>query len=196
MALARRFTVQMILVKVPPQVKDLASRVLECSPFTEGHGRLLNLVTSSPDEEMLKVLFQFFDPLHHCFTFSDYQLVPTMEEFSLLLGVPILNKVPLNGMERDPKPEYIAKALSLQWSDIVANWETRSGVKVFLAKFLFEKAHHFWDTLDLQAFEEMLALLIYGLVLFPNLDQLIDVSAVKVFLSRNPVPTLIGDILH
>ena len=34
------------------------------------------------------------------------------------------------------------------------------------------------------------------MVLFPNLDQLIDVNAVKVFLSRNPVPTLLGHIFH
>ena len=113
MALARRFTIQVSLVKVPPQLKELVSRVPESSPFTERHGRLLILVTSNPDEEMLKVLFQFFDPLHHYFTFPDYQLVPTMEEFSLLLGVHILNEVPFNGMERDPKPEDIAKALSL-----------------------------------------------------------------------------------
>ena len=131
MALARRFTIQISLVKVPPQLKGLASRVPESSPFIEIHGRLLSLVTSKPDEEMLKVLFQFFDPLHHCFTFPNYQLVPTMEEFSLLLGVPILNEVPFNGMERYPKPEDIAKALSLQRSDIVANWETRRGVKGF-----------------------------------------------------------------
>ena len=50
--------------------------------------------------------------------------------------------------------------------------------------------------MDLQAFKEILALLIYGLVLFPNPDQLIDVNAVKNFLSHNPVPTLLGDILH
>ena len=61
---------------------------------------------------------------------------------------------------------------------------------------MFEKAQLFWDTLDFQAFEEVLALLIYGMVLFPNPDQLIDVNAVKVFLSHNPVPTLLGDILH
>ena len=131
MALARRFTIQVSLVKVPPQLKDLVSRVPESSPFTERHGRLLSFVTSNPNEEMLKVLFQFFDPLHHCFTFPDYQLVPTMEDFSILLGVPILNEVPFNGMERDPKPEDIAKSLSLQRSDIVANWETRRGVKGF-----------------------------------------------------------------
>ena len=86
MASTRRNTIQVNLVKVPLQLKELASRIPESSPFTEKHGRLLNLVTSTPDEEMVKVLFQFFDPLHHSFTFPDYQLVPTMEEFSHLLG--------------------------------------------------------------------------------------------------------------
>ena len=61
---------------------------------------------------------------------------------------------------------------------------------------MFEKAQSCWDSLDLQAFEEIVALLIYGMVLFPNPDQLIDVSALKIFMSRNPVPTLLGDILH
>ena len=50
--------------------------------------------------------------------------------------------------------------------------------------------------MDFQDFEEVLALLIYGLVLFPNLDLLIDVNAIKIFISRNPVPTLLRDILH
>ena len=50
--------------------------------------------------------------------------------------------------------------------------------------------------MSFQAFEDTLALLIYGLVLLPNLDQLIDVNVVKIFLSCNPVPTLLGDVLH
>ena len=78
----------------------------------------------------------------------------------------------------------------------MANWETRSGVKGFLAKFLFEKAQLFGDVLDLQAFEKILPLIIYGMVLFPNPYQLIYVNTVEIFLSRNPVPTLLGDILH
>ena len=56
-------------------------------------------------------MFQFFDPLHHCFTFPDYQLVPTLEEYSQLLRIPILNQLPLNGTERDPKLEEIAQDL-------------------------------------------------------------------------------------
>ena len=112
------------------------------------------------------------------------------------MGIPILDKTPFTGLEEAPKPEVIATTLHLKHSDIISNWETRSGVKGFLAKFMYEKAHKFWDDLDFQAFEEVLALLIYGLVLFPNPDLLIDVNVVKIFLSRNLVPTLLRDILH
>ena len=104
MASTRRSTIQVSLVRIPPQLKDLVSRVPEDSPFTKRHGRLLGLVTSSIEEDMVKVLVQFFDPLHHCFTFLDYQLVPTLEEFSQLMGIPILNQLPFNSIERDPKP--------------------------------------------------------------------------------------------
>ena len=196
MASTRRNTIRINLVKVPPQLKELESRVPENSPFTKRYGRLLNLATSSFEEKMMGVLFQFFDPKHHYFTFLDYQLVPTMEEFSQLLEVLILNQIPFTGIEKDPRPEEIALALHLQWSDIMANWETRSGVKGFLSKFLIDKAQLFWDDMDFQDFEEVLALLIYGLVLFPNPDQLIDVNVVKTFLSCNLVPTLLGDIMH
>ena len=87
----RRKTIQVNLVRIPPQLKELTSRILESSPFSERHGRILNLVNSNIEEDMVKVLFQFFDPLHHCFTFPDYQLVPTLEEFSQLLRIPILH---------------------------------------------------------------------------------------------------------
>ena len=82
MASICRNTIQVNLVRIPPQLKELASRVPENSLLTKRYGRLLNLTTSSFDEDMLKGLFQFFDPVHHCFTFPDFQLVPTMEELS------------------------------------------------------------------------------------------------------------------
>ena len=67
-----------------------------------------------------------------------------MEEFSQLLGVPILDQLPFNGTKEHPKPEEISRALSLQRSDIVINWETMWSVQGILVKFLFENAYHFW----------------------------------------------------
>ena len=75
-------------------------------------------------------------------------MVPTLEEFSLLLGVPVLNQIPFTGLEGIPKPEVIAEALHMKRADVIANWERRSGVKGFLAKFLLEKARSFWDDMD------------------------------------------------
>ena len=94
MASIRRNFIRINFVRVPSQLKELVSQVPENSQFTKRHGYLLSLVTSGFEEDMMRVLFQFFDPRHHCFTFPDYQLVPTMEEFSKLLGIPILIRYP------------------------------------------------------------------------------------------------------
>ena len=110
--------------------------------------------------------------------------------------MPILDQIPFTGLEQIPKPEDIATTLHSKRSDIVSNWETRSGVKGLLSKFLIEKAQLFLDAMSFHDFEEILALLIYDLVLSPNPDQLIDVNAIKVFLTHNPVSTLLGDIMH
>ena len=118
----------------------------------------------------MSVLFQFFDPKHHCFTFPDYQLVPTLEESSKLLGLPMLERVPFTGLEQDPNSEDVTVALHLKPSDIESNWEKRSEVKGLLANFLMKKAHIFLDAMSYHAFKDVLALLIHGLVLFPNSD--------------------------
>ena len=43
------------------------------------------------------------------------------------------------------------------------------------------------------AFEAIFALLAYGLFLFLNIDNFVDVNAIRIFLIGNPVPTLLGD---
>ena len=91
MASNRRNFIRINFVRIPSQLKELVSQVPENSQFTKRHGYLLSLVTSCFEEDMMRVLFQFFDPRHHCFTFPDYQLVPTLEEFSKILGIPVLD---------------------------------------------------------------------------------------------------------
>src|SRR3954468_4825191 len=145
---------------------------------------------------MIRVLCQFFDHEHHCFTFPDYQLVPTLEEFSDLLGIPIPDQLPFTGLEDTPKPGTIAAALHLKRSDITSSWDTKNKVEGLSAKFLIGKARQFLKAMSYHAFEDILALLIYSLMLFPNPDQVINVHSIKIFLTHNPVPTLLGDILH
>ena len=183
----RRNTIWINFVQVPTLLKDLVAKMPDTTSFLRRHGYLLSLVTSKLDEQMMSVLVQFYDLLYHCFTFQDYQLVPTLEEFSELLGISILEQTPFTGWEKILRPEEIAAALHLTKEEVMANWETRSGAKGFLTKFLVGKANYFWDGLDFKAFEDILALLIYGLVLFPNPVTLVDVNAIKIFISQNPV---------
>ena len=120
--MASRKTIRINFVVTSPQLKDLVSELPDHAQFHKKHGHLLNLVTTGFKEDMMRVLFQFFDPKHHCFTFPDYQLVPTLEEFSQLLGIPILDQIPFSGLEKMPKSEEVAAALHMTKSDVEANW--------------------------------------------------------------------------
>ena len=74
----RRKIIRIRFTEIPPKLKELVLKVPEDSSFYKRHGHLLSLVTTRFDEGLMSVLFQFFDPKHHYFTFPDYQLVPTV----------------------------------------------------------------------------------------------------------------------
>jgi len=66
----------------------------------------------------------------------------------------------------------------------------------FPTNFLYQKAVFFDETSNHDAFDVILALLIYGLVLFPNLNNFVDINSIYIFLSKNLVPTLLADTYH
>src|SRR3954463_769284 len=107
MAFATRDYIRLNLMGIPFELKELVLKVPGDSQFAKRHGYLLRLVTSQLEEDMMRVLCQFFDLEHRCFTFLDYQLVATLEEFSDLLGIPISDHLPFTGLESTPKPETI-----------------------------------------------------------------------------------------
>ena len=141
-------------------------------------------------------MVHFYDPLYHCFTFPDYQLVPTLEEYSYWFSLPVSDKIPFGGVERILKPSTIATALNLETSEIKANLTIKGGLQGLPSKFLFKKSTTFSKVASLDAFDFILALLIYGLVLFPNIDNFVDINAIQIFLTKNPVPTLLADTYH
>src|ERR1044072_9205773 len=109
--MASRKTIRINFVGISSQLKELVSKVPDHSQFIKRHGYLLDLVTSSFEEDMMSVAIQLFNLKHHCFIFPNYQLVPTMEEFSKLLGMPILDQMAFTGLEKVPRYEEIASAL-------------------------------------------------------------------------------------
>ena len=104
------------------ELRKLASFVLDPLDIKQRHGKLLSILSADVVEGLLSVLVQFYDPLYRCFTFPDYQLVPMLEEYAYLFGMPIFDKVPFSGLEEIPRSHIIVKALHLKKSEIEAHW--------------------------------------------------------------------------
>ena len=77
------------------------------------------------EDGVLNTLVQFYDHLHHCFTYPDYQLVPTLEEYSYWMGLPVKDKVIFSGLEEDPSLKAISQALYLKESDLKGKLVTK-----------------------------------------------------------------------
>ena len=153
-------------------LRKLGRKVICSDHFYKHHGNLLGVVRTDVDEGLLCTLVQFYDPIYHCFTLPDYQLVPTLEEYSHWIDLPVLDKVPFSGLEKTPKYSTIATALHLETAEVQANLTTKGKLLGLPTDFLYEKATLFDEMRSADAFDSILALLIYGLVLFPELRQL------------------------
>ncbi|XP_050875917.1 uncharacterized protein LOC127079576 [Lathyrus oleraceus] len=104
----------------------------------------------------------------------------------------VLNTL-IHGSEKTSTSAAIAKALHLETFVVKTNFTKKGGILGLTSRFLLEKAFIFVEADTRDAFEAIFALLIYGIVLFPNIDDFVDVNAIQIFLIGNPVPTLLGD---
>ncbi|KAI5389994.1 hypothetical protein KIW84_075348 [Lathyrus oleraceus] len=175
------------------ELRNLTSYVLDPLGFKARFGKLLPLLTTQVDEGLMSVLVQFYDPLYRCFTFPDFQLLPTLEEYAYLVGIPILDQLPFSGLESIPTSQEIADMLHIDESLIGAHMTTKGGIQGLPSEFLIAQATVYGKAMSEDAFEAIFVLLIYGLVLFPNIDKFVDVNAIRIFSALNPVPTLLGD---
>ncbi|KAI5429583.1 hypothetical protein KIW84_034239 [Lathyrus oleraceus] len=175
------------------EIRNLTFYVLDPFGFKARYGKLLPLLTTQVDEGLMNTLAQFYDPLYHCFSFPDFQLLPTLEEYAHLVGILILDQVPFSGLESIPTSREIADMLHIDESLVKAHMTTKGGIQGLPSDFLIAQATVYGKAMSEDAFEAIFVLLIYGLVLFPNIDKFVDVNAIRIFSALNPVPTLLGD---
>lgn len=62
--------------------------------FKETYGNVLGIMNTEVNITNVHTLVQFYDPLLRYFTFQDYQLVPTLEEYSHILVLGSRTKFP------------------------------------------------------------------------------------------------------
>ncbi|XP_058762009.1 uncharacterized protein LOC131635406 [Vicia villosa] len=178
------------------ELRKLGSFIVDQDKFCSKYGRLFYLLRTNMEEGILSTLIQFYDSLYHCFIFPDYQLLPTLEEYSSIIGLPIIGRIPFTGLEQDLKPYEIAKSTHLRKGEIEKNMVTKGGLLVLPVEFLIEKALTLSQERKEEDFETVFALLVYGLFLFPNINNFVDMNAIKIFMKKNHVPTLLGDTYY
>ena len=117
------------------------------------------------EESLIRAAIQFWDPLYRCFTFNGEDMMPTMEEYSMLmkLNLPCPDKV----YYRRPRLgvyKKLAKIMGIKPEDAggyLVNKERSVGLEWdFLRDFI---VGHVNEDQGL----ETLALAIYGLIIFP-----------------------------
>ncbi|XP_050915374.1 uncharacterized protein LOC127130401 [Lathyrus oleraceus] len=184
-----------------PDLKSLRDLVSHMHPvykinFGKNYGNLLSILNQQVDHTTLVTLAQFYDlPLRY-FTFQVFQLAPTLEEFECLVRIPMKNKPLFGGIDESLPIEIIASTLHMDEKEAEANLETKGNTKGFSLRFLLERAHTLLKAESWDACYSAIALAIYGVVLFPNMDGFVDMAAICVFLTGNPIPTLLADVYY
>ena len=67
---------------------------LQIQAFRKAYGKILDLTITKISTEAIASLTQYYDQPLRCFTFGDFQLVPTVEEFEEILGCPLRGRKP------------------------------------------------------------------------------------------------------
>lgn len=122
--------------------------------------------------------------------------MPTPEEFSHITDISIKDEIPKTCLGEFLKHQLINSTLHLDKEEVTTNLRPKGDILGFSLKFLVEKALAFKSKEDWVSFNLVLALIIYGIVLFPNIDDFVDMTYIRIFLHRNPIPTLLVDVYH
>lgn len=108
--------------------------------FKDAYGNILGMLNTEVNIIALHTLVQFYDPPLRCFTFQDYQLAPTLEEYSHILGIEIKDQAPFAPTKELPKPQHLAEILHIGKKEVELNLKPKGGTHGFALKFLVDKA--------------------------------------------------------
>ncbi|KAH1188110.1 hypothetical protein GmHk_U060025 [Glycine max] len=172
---------------------------LQMQAFRKTYGKILELTLAEVSIEAIASLTQYYDQPLRCFTFGDFQLVPTIEEFEEILGCPLGGRKPYLSSGCLPSLSRIATVVKDSARGLDRIKQTRNGIAGLPRRYLEDKARGMANQGDWVPFMDVLALLIFGVVLFPNVDGLVDLAAIDAFLAyhhskESPVVAVLADL--
>ena len=149
--------------------------------------------------EPIASLAQYYDQPLRCFIFGDFQLSPMVEEFEEILGCPLGGRKPYLFSGFYPSLARISKKVQISAQELDRQRQVKNGVVGIPRKYLEVKARILADKGEWTPFIDILTLLIFEGVLFPNVDGLVDLAAIDVFLAyhnhkESPVVAMLADL--
>lgn len=82
-------------------------------------------------------LSQYYDPPLRCFTFQDFQLAPTIDEYERLLGWYVKDHPPFTKLGKLLLPESVVEALHLPIEEVSLSLGPRGFARKFLEETLW-----------------------------------------------------------
>ncbi|KAH1214981.1 hypothetical protein GmHk_13G036229 [Glycine max] len=156
---------------------------LQWQAFRKAYGKIWDLARVEVSMEPIASLSQYYDQPLRCFTFEDFQLVPTVKEFEEILGCPLGGRKPYLFSGFYPSTTRVAKVVKISAQELDRVKQNRNGVVGVPRKCLEERAKALANQGEWAFFIDILALLIFGVVLFPNMEGLVDLAAIDAFLA-------------
>ncbi|KAH1213570.1 hypothetical protein GmHk_14G041499 [Glycine max] len=172
---------------------------LQRQAFRKVYGKILDLTAAEVFTEAVVSLAQYYDQPLRCFTFGDFQMVPTIEEFEEILGCPLGGRKPYLFSGFLPSLSKIAAVVGDSAKELDRMKQTRNGIVGLPRKYLEGKARDMASQEKWGPFADILALLIFGVVPFPNVDGLVDLAGIDAFLAyhhskESPVVAILADL--
>ncbi len=167
--------------------------------FTKRYGQILDLLTIPTEAPMLSALAQFWNSHLRCFELPNLDIVPTIEEYVTVLGLPINEGSGVYLYKgRYVEGKKIMKMIGMQASQV--GLEKRGSTCGLKRTLLEDHLEALAKQGDWGHFNPTLALVIYGMVLFPFTPDMVDQAAMDVFHQyeeqvANPIPAILADTL-
>ncbi|KAK5843067.1 hypothetical protein PVK06_005498 [Gossypium arboreum] len=160
--------------------------------FYQNYGDLPYLLGVKVDRHLFRAMVQFWNPAYSCFTFGDVDLAPTLEEYTTLLHCPRIQGhkayVRPASLPTFAKKLVMITGMSDQWA--VARIQQKGDSKYVPWAVLRDLilTHP-----DVKKRVDVLALSIYGMVIFPKALGHIDEAVVDLFdrVGKQNTPVLV-----
>ena len=132
-------------------------------------------------EPAITTLAYYYDPPLRCFTFCDFQLVPTFEEFLQILDMPTNNIMPYQHLEQPFSMYTLSEIMKISVKELKKEFVELCDIKGFVLSFLERHLCRLCEEESWDAYMDVLALALFGVTLFLKADSFVDDAAIKVF---------------